>query len=256
MKVNFSDMYNSLTSSQKQPNRFLQPSYTIPPPPPFLPSTSPLQNENPPFLISQSAPPLPDSLAPPIPPPFIPLPSPEPLPPVFGPGPFYNDESESYLLERTYVNQECLPHQQKLNEPWPSVRPKRAYTEGSHPSFDFSRLCEQLAQSQNQKSQLIQSITQFEDYMNQQSHHERELDFNQDKCLDNAERKLKKKKMLLEKIKIKIATLESQIPRERGFPLYYPLPTPSSKEAKNRSLKKPTKFFKIFKKRSKTWPFS
>ena len=229
MNSNFSDMYNSLTSSRKHPNRSLQLSYTIPPPPSFLP---------------------PDSPAPPLPPPFVPSPSPEPLPPVFVPDSFYSDKPDPPLLSE----RNCLPYQPQLNEPWPSVRPKRAYTEGSHPSSDFSCLCEQLTQSQNQKSQLIQSITHFENYIARYPQYERGFDFNQDKCLDNAERKLKKKKVLLEKIKQRISTLEAQIPPKKGFPIYYPLPTPPTK--KNCSSKKNTKFFRIFKKRAKTWPYS
>jgi len=240
MKPNFSNMYNSLTSSRSHPNRSLQLSYTIPPPPSFLAPDHPPS----PFLL--------DSPAPPIPPPFVPSPSPEPLPPVFVPDSFYSDKPDPPLLSE----RNCLPYQPQLNEPWPSVRPKRAYTEGSHPSSDFSCLCEQLTQSQNQKSQLIQSITHFENYIARYPQYERGFDFNQDKCLDNAERKLKKTKILLEKNKCQISILESQIPPKKGFPIYYPLPIPPQDTEKNRSSKKNTKFFKIFKKRAKTWPYS
>ena len=228
MDSSFSDMYNSLTSSRKQPNRSLQLSYTIPPPPSFLP---------------------PDSPAPPLPPPLVPSPFPESLPPVFIPDSFYSGKPGSLPLSE----QNCFTLSQQLNEPWPSVRPKRAYTEGSHPASDFYHLCEQLTQSQNQKSQLIQSITHFENYIARYPQYERGFDFNQDKCLDNAERKLKKKKVLLEKIKQRISTLEAQIPPKKGFPIYYPLPTPTKK---NCSSKKNTKIFRIFKKRAKTWPYS
>jgi len=77
-----------------------------------------------------------------------------------------------------------------------------------------------------------------------------------DKCLDNAIRKLKKKRVLLENVKHQIENLEVQIPSEQGFPIYYPLPTPSVKDTNNtRDSIKPPKFFKFLKKRAKTWPF-
>jgi hypothetical protein len=111
-----------------------------------------------------------------------------------------------------------------------------------------------LAQSQSKKSCLLQTITYLEDYIALQSHHERDIDFNQDKCLDNAVRKLKKNKLSLGKIQQQILTLESQIPSNKGFPIYYPLPTPDSKDTKKNPSKKKTKLFKFFKnrKRSKT----
>ena len=94
-------------------------------------------------------------------------------------------------------------------------RPKRAYTDGCiPPERDFPLLCATLSRHQNKQQQLIRNIARLEKYVVRQSPYERGVDFDRDKCLDNASRKLKKNQRLLKKLEIQISALEGQIPPE------------------------------------------
>lgn len=256
MSHNFRTMYNSLTPSlRKSDEQYV----AFPPPPPRIPAPPP-----PPHLSAESPPP--------VPPPFIPPAIPTPLPPVFAPD-FQLTEQHSDLTWNT-LNQTLLFQKQKINELetkfalWydsreavVETRPKRAYTEGGIPPPDhnFQLLYAKLIRHQSQKRQLAQSITQLEQYISQKSPHERDFDFNLDKCLDNASRKLKKNKNILKKTEIQIAALEEQLPSDIVFPLHRP-PVPSTisystPTKKKRGSKKKTRLTNL-KKRAKTWPFS
>lgn len=251
MNPNFSDMYNSLTPT---PNTSASlPPLPPPPPPPFVASGLPKDPPPlpPPLVVSKSAPLIRDCGTPALS--FDP--SPDSLPPVFVSSSFDRDSSDHFLLSEAPSSTSKPPPEGLF---WVSGRP-RAYTEGSHPSsLFFSRLCKKLAQSQKEKSHLLQSILYLENYILCQPQDEKNFDLAMhDKCLDNAIRKLKRKRVLLDNIKHQIGKLEAQVPSEQGFPIYYPLPTPSVQNTNNTrdSIKTP-KFFKNLKKRAKTWPFS
>ena len=239
MKRNYSDIYNSLSSSPHNRSKSRYDASTISSlSPPFWLSEDPLESP-PPLKVSQSAPSVLGHFQPP--PTFDPPACPEPASSGFG-----------SVSKKTKVHSAPKQHLEGL---WtPPTRPKRAYTEGDRPSYLFSHLCEQLALAQSQKSCLLQSITYLEDYIASKSHYERDIDFSLDKCLDNAERKLKKNKISLEKIQQQILTLETQIPSNKGFPIYYPLPTPPLQDTKKNYPSKKTKFFHFLKKhkRAKT----
>jgi len=161
------------------------------------------------------------------------------------------------------LNQKINQLETKFSQ-WESIqqtRPKRAYTEGGTPNSDPNcrLLYEKLRQHKKQKKKLVQSITQLKQYISQKSPHERDFDFNLDKCLDNASRKLKKNQTLLKKTKAQIVALKEQLPLDIVFPLHRP-PVPSTISSsphtkKKWSSKKLTRLSNL-KKRSKTWPFS
>jgi len=260
MPHNFRTMYNSLTPSLRksdEPYTLKDQYVAFPPPPPRIPA-------HPPRLLAE--------FPPPVPPPFVPPAIPTPLPPVFAPD--SNLAEQRSALAWNTLNQNLLFQKQKLNELetkfalWRDsreavveTRPKRAYTEGEipPPEHNCRLLYAKLIRHQSQKRQLVQSITQLETYISQQSPHERGFDFNLDKCLDNASRKLKKNKNILNKTEIQIAVLEEQLPSDIVFPLHRsPVPPAisySTSTKKKRSSKKTPRLF-VFKKRSKTWPFS
>jgi len=209
---------------------------------------------------------------PPVPPSFVPPAIPPPLPPVFAPASTLTQQHSA--LAWNTLNQTLFFQKQKLNELetkfdlWRDsreavveTRPKRAYTEGEipPPEHNCRLLYAKLIRHQSQKRQLVQSITQLEQYISQQSPHERDFDFTLDKCLDNASRKLKKNKNILNKTEIQIAALEEQLPSDIVFPLHRP-PFPSTisystPRKKKRASKKKTRLTNL-KKRAKTWPFS
>ena len=247
MAQSFRIMYDSLTPSLRKSDE--PPPLPLRPPPPLPSRSLPLLLDipPPPPLLPSCSLPLLSALAPSVPPPFAPSPIPPPLPPVFAP----DSEVDSLKQKLNELESKFALWSKKA-----TPRRQRAYTEGGRlpPRPDYHLLYAKLLRLQSKKQQVVQSIAQLEKYISQQTPHERDFDFNLDKCLDNAARKLKKKRKVLKEAGAQIAALEEQLSRDNVFPLRRPsVPASSSYRT---SLPKKKNYMARLTTRAKSWPFS
>jgi len=148
-----------------------------------------------------------DQPAPPVPPPLVNASTPAP---VFSPG--------EIVLEFKALRQKLSAQQKRITELETRLffgqdrnkvatvpRRNRAHVEGER----ISSSIKDVSLLSRQKRLIEESNTKLRRYISSHFVEERGLDFDLDKCLDNASRKLKKNKLQLKKIENKIATFKN-----------------------------------------------